>query len=120
MASGFKVGRITKKRRDGKDIKYENWKGEKMRGPRAPVGTIFGRRHEGRIMLSVAMDEDTDKEYFFDLYLDDEFKIVGGQDDSEGDDEPKPRRKPGKGKPSKVSEPEDDGDEEDPFDSDED
>ena len=54
---GLKLGRIVRVRKDGNDIEFTSWNGEKRRAKYATFATVYGRKNERGWMLSVAVDK---------------------------------------------------------------
>lgn len=69
-----KIGRIARVRKDGEDIKFRDWQGEKKVNKYAPVATLFGTPGEGNRgpMISVVFEkgfELNNDEEFYNLYF---------------------------------------------------
>lgn len=71
---GLKVGRIVRARKDGNDISFTAYNGEKRRAKYAPLATVYGRRNDRGWMLSVALEKNVEfnaADEWCNLYLED-------------------------------------------------
>lgn len=72
----YRIARIARSRKDGDEIKFTDYKGEKRKGKYAPAATIFARNLDDKRgpLMSIKFEDgfeiDQDEE-FYNLYLQD-------------------------------------------------
>lgn len=110
----IKIGRLVRVRKDGTDIKFKDWQGEKKVGRYAPVGALLmtPSTDDRKPLISFAMDENFPgfdrEEEFYNLYFEDGVEIDVSNIEPRGGGKSKAK------KPTR-NEDADDEDEEAPF-----
>jgi hypothetical protein len=119
----YRIARIARSRKDGDEIKFTDYKGEKRKGKYAPAATVFARNLDDKRgpMMSIKFEdgfEINSDEEFYNFYLQDGVSFEFDMDELTSGG------KPSRGKSSKRRDDEDeeesdedsdDEDGEDPF-----
>lgn len=117
-----KVGRIAMVNRDGSERKFKAWDGSTRKGKYAPFATLFGRKLNGKSMLSVALDKNLDLskinagEIFLNVYFEEGVELEFDIEELNSNTSGRGNKTGGRKSASQADEADDDDDNgDDPF-----